>query len=86
MRRSVLLGSAVAVVALGVAVMLRARSQEDHTALAPIASSLAASTSDPATSWHYVIDAKGVIRYTGVSGAHLENGVETLLAEAESKR
>ena len=33
----------------------------------------------------YVVDAKGVIRYTGVSGAHLENAVETLLAEAESK-
>ena len=34
----------------------------------------------------YVIDGKGVVRYTGVSGAHLENCIETLLAEAESRR
>lgn len=33
-----------------------------------------------------VIDAKGVIRHTGVSAAHLDNAIETLLAEAELKR
>ena len=31
----------------------------------------------------YVIDAKGIIRYTRVSGAHLKTAIETLLAEAQ---
>jgi hypothetical protein len=34
----------------------------------------------------YLIDAKGIIRHARISGAHLDNAVETLLAEAESKR
>jgi thiol-disulfide isomerase/thioredoxin len=34
----------------------------------------------------YVIDAKGVIRYARGSGADLEQAIDTLLAETESKR
>jgi thiol-disulfide isomerase/thioredoxin len=33
-----------------------------------------------------VIDAKGIVRYMRVSGPHLENAIETLLAEAEKTR
>lgn len=31
----------------------------------------------------YVVDAKGIVRYTGVTGNNLDNAVETLLAEAD---
>lgn len=34
----------------------------------------------------YVIDTKGIIRYTRISSIHLDNAVETLLAEAETNR
>jgi thiol-disulfide isomerase/thioredoxin len=34
----------------------------------------------------YVIDANGIIRHTGISGAHLESAVESLLTEAQAKR
>ena len=34
----------------------------------------------------YVIDANGIIRYANLSGAHLDNAIESLLAEVEPKR
>ncbi|MBI3824246.1 MAG: TlpA family protein disulfide reductase [Planctomycetes bacterium] len=33
----------------------------------------------------YVLDRNGIIRYTRISGAHLDNAVETLLAEAPKR-
>jgi hypothetical protein len=59
MRPPVILGAGAVIVVLAAAILLRARSQEDHAAIAPAASSLAESTADPAsTVWHYAIDPK----------------------------